>query len=329
MKKNMLSILSFAFFMLTACNPSGRTSPNETGTAKITVPTFNADSAYRFTSDQVDFGPRVPNTEAHVRCGEYLAGQLKKFGAQVTNQNMTLRTYDGINLNARNIIGSFQPENKNRILLFAHWDTRPFADRDPDPANHRKPIDGANDGAGACAILLEIARQIGSQQPTVGVDIIFFDAEDWGVPEFDKKKEYLGGWCLGSDFWARNPHVANYSARYGILLDLVSAPNATFYKEYYSMQSANHVIKKVWDAAKITGFDSYFVDKEGGAIEDDHVHVIRHRKIPCIDIIQFDPDTDHNFGAYWHTLNDNMSQVSKETMRAVGQTVLYVLYNEK
>ncbi len=310
---------------LTACGQTNRPSKKEESI--VNVPTFSADSAYNYTAEQVAFGPRVPNTQPHVDCGNYLVAKLKSFGATVQEQNANLKTYDGIELRAKNIIGSFKPENKNRVLLFAHWDTRPFSDQDPNPENYRKPIDGANDGAGACAVLLEIARQIGIRQPAIGIDIIFFDAEDWGAPDFDEKNQHMGGWCLGSEFWARN--AKNYTAKYGILLDMVSAPGAQFYKELYSKQMAPGIIKKVWEAGQICGYGQFFVDADGGGVEDDHVHVMKYRNFPCIDIIHYDPNTDHNFGAYWHTQNDNMSNISKETMQAVGQTLLYVLYHEK
>lgn len=296
-------------------------------TKKAIVPSFHSDSAYQYTAEQVAFGPRVPNTEAHRLCGNYLANKLRSFGATVIEQEAVLYTYNNKALNGRNIIGSFQLENKNRILLFAHWDSRPFADHDPDPSNHHIPIDGANDGAGACGILLEIARLINIRQPAVGVDILFFDAEDWGAPEFDGNAQ--GGWCLGSAYWAQHPHVINYNARYGILLDMASAKNAQFYKEAGSVRYAKNIVDKVWEAAQIEGYASYFINQEGSYIQDDHVEVYKYLKIPCIDIIQFDPDTRSGFGPYWHTVSDNMDSVSKETQKAVGQTVLYVLYNEK
>ena len=293
----------------------------------VNVPTFNPDSAYQYTANQVAFGPRVPNTEAHKQGGDYLANELRRFGATVIEQEAVLYTYDNQALQARNIIGSFSPESKSRILLCAHWDTRPFADHDPDPANHRTAIDGANDGAGACGALLEIARQIGLEQPNLGVDIIFFDAEDWGAPSFEEHAD--GGWCLGSEHWARNPHVLNYTARYGILLDMVSAKGARFYKEQFSMHFAKNIVNKVWEAALIGGYGSFFVNEIGGAIQDDHIPVNQIRKIPCINIIHHDPTTETGFGWYWHTLNDNMDTISKETLKAVGQTVLHVVYNEK
>ena len=292
------------------------------------VPSFNADSAYVYTYDQVNFGPRVPGTLAHKACGNYLADKLKQFGAEVIEQEADLKLYNGNIIRAKNIIGSFQPENKNRILLCAHWDTRPFADHDADNANHNTPIDGANDGAGSCAVLLEIARQIQIKQPQTGIDIIFFDAEDWGVPSFERNRNQESGYCLGSEYWAKNPHVKNYTARFGILLDMVGAPDAVFYKEYFSMQYAANIVQKVWESAATLGHSRYFINASGGQIEDDHVQIIKHRKIPCIDIIHFDPQSENGFGHYWHTMNDNMDNISKDTFRAVGETVMHVIYNE-
>lgn len=323
-------IASLSIFLYLGCNPKNKTS-HEVVAAKpsIEVPNFNADSAYHYTDRQVAFGPRVPNTEAHTACGDFFVEKLQSFGAEVIEQKMDVTTYDGKILKARNIIASYQKEKKNRVLLFAHWDTRPFADHDPDPSNHRKAIDGANDGAGACGILLEIARQTNIHPTEMGIDIIFFDAEDWGVPTFEDKYNSTSGYCLGSNYWAKNPHVNNYTARYGILLDMVSAPKALFFQEHYSRQYAPNIVKKVWDAAHSLGFGSRFIREPMGAIEDDHIHVIKHRNIPCIDIIDYDPNSEKGFGDYWHTMEDNMSNISKQTMQMVGQTVLHVIYNEK
>ena len=322
--KNIIFLLCIFVFGF-SCKQSLKTQNRVSET--VAVPVFNADSAYHYTATQVAFGPRVPGTEAHKACGNYLSGELERHGAKVTEQETTVYLFDRTPIKIKNIIGSFQPENKSRILLFAHWDSRPFADHDPNPENWMKPIDGANDGAGACAALLEIARHIGKNPPAVGVDIIFFDMEDWGEHNHIKNKHY-GDWCMGSEYWAKNPHIPNYTARYGILFDMVSAKDAQFYKELYSLRSAPAVVKKVWEAARATGYGSFFIDRNGGHIMDDHVSVIDYRKIPCINIVHWNPSTS-NFGSYWHTMDDNMNNVGKETLKAVGQTVMYVLYNEK
>lgn len=315
-----------------SCAPKSQSSsesPRETDSVTQAVPVFNQDSAYQYVKTQVEFGPRVPNTEAHNACADYFVACFSRFGAKVTEQKTDLKNYAGQLLRARNIIASYQPDKKDRVLLFAHWDTRPYADQDSDPSKHRTPIDGANDGASGCGVLLEIARQLQMKQPEIGVDIIFFDAEDWGTPVFEERRSSDSGYCLGSDYWAQHPHVAGYTARYGILLDMVGAPNATFYKEAHSKRYASRLLNKVWEVGRTLGFGAYFINVDGGAIEDDHVQVIEHRNIPCIDIIHLDPSSKTGFGDFWHTTSDTMENISKETLYAVGQTLLHIVYNEK
>lgn len=307
-----------------------------TGTQTVSVttnsyqkvsPDINADSAYHFVDKQVAFGPRVPNTQAHKECGDYLVEQLTKFGAKVTEQKADLKAYDGTILHSRNIIGAYNPENSNRILLFAHWDSRPYADQDPDEKLHKTPILGANDGASGVGVLLEIARIIQANPIDMGIDIIFFDAEDYGVPAFSDLPS--DGWCLGSEYWSKNPHVPNYKAKFGILLDMVGGADATFYKEYYSVNNARGVVENIWSTARKLGYGKYFIDKDGSSVYDDHIPVIQNRRIPCVDIIQHDPNMQHGFGWYWHTSRDDMDAISKETLKVVGQTVLEVVYKEK
>jgi Zn-dependent M28 family amino/carboxypeptidase len=295
-----------------------------------TTPAFSADSAYMYVENQVNFGPRVPNTKAHQLCGDYLGAELKHFGAEVYVQEMTLTAYNGTRLQCRNIIGSYEPENKKRILLFAHWDTRPYADWESDPVKQRTPIDGADDGASGVGVLLEIARQLGQHAPGTGVDIIFFDAEDYGVPEFEKATSYMpGSWCLGSQFWAKNPHKPGYKAEYGILLDMVGAHHASFYKESTSMRYAARVVEKVWSTARDLGYGKFFINANGGGVLDDHQFVIEGRGIPSIDIINYDTENEHGFADHWHTHNDTMDNIDKETLKGVGQTILEVIYKEQ
>ncbi len=296
----------------------------------IKAPDFNSDSAYQYVKAQVDFGPRVPNTKQHIACGEYLAKKLASFGANVTNQYADLVAYDGTILKARNIIGSFNPETKKRVLLFAHWDTRPWADNDKDESKHHTPILGANDGASGVGVLLEMARLMGKKAPLIGVDIIFFDAEDYGTPEFYKGEHKEESWCLGTQYWAHNPHLDRYNARFGILLDMVGGKGATFYREIYSNQFAKSVVKKVWSKAEALGYGSYFINEDGGEITDDHLFVNRIAQIPSIDIIPTDRSSNEGgFGYFWHTVSDNMDVIDRSTLKAVGQTVLEVVYNEK
>ena len=324
----MLYILFAAAMISCSQNPSSSSAKVESQPVKQqNVPAFDADSAWVFVENQVKFGPRVPNSEAHVACGNYLTSELKRFGAQVYEQEATLTAYNGTQLKAKNIIGSYNPENSKRVLLFAHWDSRPYADHDKDPANHKKPIDGADDGASGVGVLLEMARQFSIKSPAIGIDIIFFDAEDYGTPEF--VKEYKENtWCLGAQFWAKNPHVKGYKADFGILLDMVGAKNASFFKEATSMRYAPQIVEEVWSTARDLGYGKFFINAEGGAITDDHQYVILGRNIPCIDIIYTDPESDNGFGPHWHTQNDTMDNIDRETLKAVGQTVLQVVYNQ-
>ncbi|MFT3752981.1 MAG: M28 family peptidase [Paludibacter sp.] len=293
------------------------------------VPTFNFDSAYLYTKSQVDFGPRVPNTKAHNDCAAYLSAQLKRFGAEVIEQKADLVAFDGTILKSVNIIGSYNPKAETRILLFSHWDSRPWADNDPDPTNHKKPVMAANDGASGVGVLLEMARLLGQNLPTVGVDIIFFDSEDYGKPSSAGGDPDEDSWCLGTQYWAKNPHVPGYTARFGILLDMVGAPNATFFREQASEYYAQSVVDVVWSQAKNLGFSQYFKDMKGGAITDDHIYVNKIIGIPSIDIIHYDPNSGSGFGEYWHTIHDTMENVDKNTLNAVGTTLMHVVYNEK
>ncbi len=290
------------------------------------TPEFNADSAYKYVDTQVAFGPRVPNTKEHVACGDYLISQLKSFGAETYVQEMTLRAYNGERLQARNIIGSYNLDNPKRILLFAHWDTRPYADHDPDLEKRRMPIDGADDGASGVGVLLEIARQINQKSPSAGIDIIFFDAEDYGPPAFDNTYYPGDWWALGSQFWSKNPHKPNYKADYGILLDMVGSKNATFFKEGISMRYAQQIVEKIWSTARDIGYGRFFINANGGTITDDHQYVISGRGIPSVDIINLVPENPNGFGMHWHTHNDSMENIDRETLKAVGQTVLEVIY---
>ena len=224
---------------------------------QIVEPAFDADSAYAYVARQVAFGPRVPNTEAHEACAKWLASELTRHGAEVTVQEGRARAFDGTVLNMKNIVGTFHPESRDRILLFAHWDTRPFADKDS--LRQREPIDGANDGGSGVGVLLEIARQLGQVPADIGVDIAFFDAEDYGRPDWlPSSQNGYKDWCLGSQFWAANPHRPGYRARFGILLDMVGARDAVFHQEGTSLRLAPHVVRKVWKRASELGLETAF-----------------------------------------------------------------------
>ena len=297
----------------------------------VIVPIFDADSAYCFIEKQLSFGPRVPNTASHLKCGDYLVDKLRSYGADVVTQDVDLKAYTGDVLKARNIVAQFQPDKKERIMLFAHWDSRPWADSDPDKANHYKPLPGANDGGSGVGVLLEVARHLSVNPTKLGIDIIFFDAEDYGIHDNDREKyrNVNHSWALGSQYWAMNPHKKGYEARYGILLDIVGAKGSKFYQESYSLHFAPAIVSKVWEWAHKLGYKEFFVAEESGAITDDHYYVNSIYGIPCIDIINCDPQSPNGFGPYHHTMKDDMDWIDTAALKAVGTTVLTTIYNEK
>lgn len=283
-----------------------------------TLGDFRADSAYSFLARQVAFGPRVPNTEAHRQAGDWLVSELQRHGLKVTQQRANLKAFDGTVLEARNIFGQFNPDAKDRILLLAHWDCRPWADNDPDPSKRHLPVDGANDGASGVAVLLEIARQLNLNGTDKGIDILFVDAEDWGTEGDDSS------WALGTQYFVSHPPVKNYAPRVAILLDMVGGEGATFYREYFSERSAPHVADALWRIAAENGYGAMFLNSIGTAVMDDHVELIK-AGIPAIDIIEYHKDGEQGFNPRWHTASDNMEGISKITLEAVGKTLINYL----
>lgn len=311
---------------MTACGSKGTNTKTE-GENIVTV-SFDADSAYAFCAQQCDFGPRTMNSEAHEQCGQWIVEKFKNFGMEVTEQRATLTGFDGTPLQGNNIIARYQPQLSNRILLCAHWDSRPWADNDPDEANHTKPVMAANDGASGVAVMLEVARVLSADTCLlpIGVDFVCFDAEDWGAEDVSES------WALGAQYWAKSiSHEPSATKpRYGILLDMVGGIGARFYQERLSLQYAPQVVERVWKSASVAGYSSFFPQDKGGGITDDHGPVNQVAGIPCIDIIPYYPDcAESSFGPTWHTINDDMQHIDRGTLKAVGQTLIQVLYTEK
>ncbi len=294
-------------------------------------PEFCADSAYAFCEKQCEFGPRTMNSDAHEKCARWIIDKFKQYGCSVTEQDADLKGYDGTILKSKNIIASYKPEITTRILLCAHYDCRPWADNDPDSMNWKKPVLAANDGASGVGVLLEIARLLQKADSLkVGVDFVCFDAEDWGTPNWSDVEDNGDSFALGAQYWAANPHKPGYEARFGILLDMVGGAGARFYQEGMSKQYAQPIVDKVWKAARVAGFESFFPNEQGGFITDDHIPVNQKAHIPTVDIIAYYPDCQQSsFGPTWHTVNDTMDNIDRNTLKAVGQTVVQVLFSEK
>jgi hypothetical protein len=301
----------------------------ETQKPHLPVPQFNADSAYAWVKQQVGFGPRVPETKAHAAAVAWITESLQQWADTVLVQDFVTRVYDNRIFNGKNIIASFNPGSKNRIFLSAHYDSRPFADHDADAANHQTPIDGANDGASGTGVLMEIARQLHLHPISRGIDIILFDLEDYGPPQDTQTDQSTDTWGLGSQYWSANPHLPNYNARYGILLDMVGAAEATFPLEGFSMYYAPDITKRVWETAAAAGYGDYFIFEKGTYITDDHYFINTIAKIPTLNIIHLDPTSANGtFYDPWHTLADDITQIEPATLKAVGQTLLAVIYQK-
>lgn len=291
--------------------------------ASVRVPVFNGDSAYHYLQKQVDFGPRVPGTEEHVACKNWMVSKFQSFGAEVIQQDFIANIYTGDKWPSTNIIAQFNPKLKDRIILAAHWDSRMIAEEDKDPKKKDKAILGADDGGSGVAVLIEIARALHDNPIEMGVDIILFDAEDQGKRGPNSAVE---NWCLGAQHWSRNFHVSNYSASFGILLDMVGAKNPRFGKDQYSKQYAGKIQDKIWTLARNMGYTDMFVMDDTGYVTDDHYFVNVIAGIPMVDIINQPIHSKTGFGPHWHTHNDDMSIIDKRSLRVVGQVVLATLY---
>lgn len=314
---NKLLLIGCSMFLISCENKSNQhivlDAPQDVSKV-VERPIFSSDSAYHFIQAQVDFGPRVPGSDAHKDCADWISATLERFGAEVHVQTTQLITAEQKSVPCYNIIGSYNKSAKNRILLAAHWDTRPWADQDSE--NRQQPILGANDGGSGVGVLLEIARQIQKDNIDLGIDIIFFDVEDSGL------NNVRDSYCLGSQYWGKNLHEKDYYAQNGILLDMVGAAGAKFGLEGHSMKINPDLMNKLWEVGHKLGHKKHFVHKATPPIIDDHFYVYKNTRIPMIDIIQNDPTTMTGFGSYWHTHDDNMEIISKETLQAVGETVL-------
>ena len=306
--------------LITACggtngSTAGEQAANDSATsAKSSLQAFDGNAALALTRQQCEFGPRVPGSTAHAQCADWLMTTLKAACDTVILQTGTVQTATEGKLGIKNLIGIINPEASQRLLLLAHWDSRPWADNDPNEANHSKPVMGANDGASGVGVLLQLAQQLKKNGTTLGIDVLLVDAEDMGVDDNEES------WGLGTQYWTQHPHVSGYKPLFGILLDMVGSSNATFTREYYSTQYAGGFVDLVWKNAA----GDHFINAQGGAVTDDHIFINR-AGIPCIDIIDLRSDSPTGFCPEWHTVNDTMGGIDPATLAQVGQTLLNVI----
>lgn len=287
---------------------------------KTALPDFKAQHAYQYIERQVAFGPRVPNSPAQEACAHYLEQLLQSFTDTVFRQETIIKAKDRKKLRCINLVGSFNPRAQRRLLLLAHWDSRPWADRN----KKKEPVPAANDGASGVGVLLELAALLQQHRvdTTLGIDILFTDVEDYG-----KVKWGAESYGLGAQYWAHQPHVKGYQAFGGILLDMVGGKNARFALEAYSQKYAPQLQTAVWEAAAAAGYSTYFVPEKEGFITDDHVFINGIARIPCIDIIDLPENSGTGFVDYWHTTDDDMTKIDPATLKAVGQTLVQYIYS--
>ncbi len=326
----LFSLFIFSFFILFALSSCGGKTKKGTTADTIALspaPTFVADSAMAYVQAQCAFGPRVPGSAAHEECAAWIGEKFQQLGAQVSEQRTTLNGYDGQPMACRNIVAQTNPDALDRVLITAHWDSRAWADNDPDAANHHTPVMAANDGASGVAVMLEMARVILQTGLSYGIDFVCFDLEDQGTPQW-AESDGESYWCLGSTYWAQVAAAEGYRARYGVNLDMVGGRGARFLMEGFSMQYGRPIVGMVWHLGIQLGFGQYFVPKDGGYITDDHLPVNRIAHIPCIDIIPSVDSAASSFGETWHTTADTPENIDPEALRAVGQTLIQLIYND-
>jgi len=310
------------FTLLIGCKSDpAKTAPTK---PRVKIPAFDKEGAYSYVEKQVAFGPRVPGTEAHKQCKEWMISELESMGATVHSQDFTGTLYTGDKMPGSNIIAQINPEKQRRIFLSAHWDSRRVGENDKNESKKSQPIDGADDGASGVGVILQIVKTIQENPIDLGVDIVLFDVEDQG----SRDRNDRDSWCLGSQYWAKNLYPESYKPEYGILLDMVGAKNPRFAKDQVSRLYAPKVQEKVWNLAKNMGYSDKFVDELGGNLTDDHYFVNVIAKIPMIDIINQVKDSPHGFGPHWHTHDDNINVIDKNSLRVVGQVVIATLYKE-
>jgi hypothetical protein len=298
----MRALLLGAALGLAACR--GTEAANSTGPRSR----FDGKRAYGYVRRQLEFGPRVPGTPAHRQAGDWLAATLRGTADTVTEQAWVHVTVRGDSLPMRNIIARFRLEATERVLYVAHWDTRPVAEKDPDPARRALPIPGANDGGSGVAMLLALADALKAVPPAVGVDIVLVDGEDYG--SFDRSEDVL----IGSTWFAEHLPEPGYQPMFGVVWDMVGDRDPRFYHEGHSMQAAPEVVARVWGVAEELGYGGVFIQQSKWTLDDDHLPLLR-KGLRVIDVIDF--DFPHH-----HRLSDNLAAVSADALQKVGDVAL-------
>ncbi|MEK7240872.1 MAG: M28 family peptidase [Gemmatimonadota bacterium] len=305
-----------SFVLLAALASACGTKPDATPAQPAVTTEFDGESALRYVAAQVAFGPRVPGTDAHRKAGDWIVAQMKQRGATVIEQTWTHTTKNGRRLPLRNILARFSPQAAERVLYLTHWDTRPSADAEPDPAVQLTPIDGANDAASGVGLFVALADALQKKPPSLGVDLLFVDGEDYGEfgpPEVDV--------LLGSTYFASHFPEPGYKPLFGVLFDMIGDADLRIAQEDHSVQQAPEVVQRVWSKAAELGYGATFVQRSAGPITDDHIPLLK-AGLKVIDVI----DLDYGPGnAYHHSLQATIDKISAASLKIVGDVALALL----
>ena len=269
-------------------------------TTSSRLPQFEGDLAYQHVLAQTEIGPRPTGSTTSWATSDYIIAELSEAGWSTESQEFIFKGVRGRNLIGRKIVGSEAQLPKEVIIVGTHYDTRPAADFDPDPARRRQWIEGANDGASGVAVLLELARVLDTDQLDRAVWLVFFDAEDRG---------YLAGWpfAVGARHLAAQLTVNPHSV---VVVDMVGDAEQNIYFERNSTKALN---REIWAVAAELGYADFFVPEVRHFVIDDHIPFLE-RGIPAVDIIDFDYP-------YWHTIEDSLDKVAPESLERVGRTL--------
>ena len=315
----MLGFTVFLLAALTACDSVERLRGGKTS--------FSGDSALAYARAQVAFGPRVPGTDGHRRAGDWIVEQMRTRADTVIQQTWTHVTQAGDTLPMRNIFARIRPEATQRVLYVAHWDTRPTADNERNLGARQRPIPGANDGASGVALLIALADALKKTPPTVGVDLLFVDGEDYGPFENPVEDTTLNRDVLvGSRYFADNM-PSDYKPIFGVVWDMIGDANLQLYQEGHSISAAPEVVSRVWSTANELGYSKYFLPEAMGAITDDHYPLIR-KGLRVIDVIDIDYCSDGGVQCQTterqlhHTHGDTIDRISARSLQIVGDVAL-------
>src|ERR1700694_1448083 len=281
-------------------------------TSAATSTGFNGTAAYNYARARAAFGPRVPGSPAAKQAGDWIIRQMRARADTVIVQSFTYTTADGKKLPLRNILARFRPDLKERVLYLTHWDSRPISESAATKAERKMPVPGANDGASGVGMFVALGDVLKKTRPTVGVDLLFTDGEDYGQfgpPQVDVVSV--------AKYFATHLPSPDYKPLYGVLWDMIGDKDLRIPYEMISFQQAPEVVSRVWQTAADLGYGNIFVQESGGEVIDDHVPLLR-AGLRVIDVI------DLTYPPH-HTPHDTMDKISAKSLAIVGDVATALL----